>query len=135
MLASFFTWRKEWARNERGLIDISVEQLTRSLKGKTEIYEKTLVKPYLGKRIKLSGSLVNVTRYAPFLWLVHFRISSAAGRAADVSVIVNMTGWKAQAYIPIPAGAIVTVIGRIKHIDAWKIELTGSDLIGVEDAP
>jgi hypothetical protein len=49
-------------------------------------------------------------------------------------VTMPMLRWKAFAYLPLPAGTMVTAIGRITEIDNWGIELASSELISVEDA-
>ena len=125
LFAAFLSWRREWLRSDIRLITVSPEKLIEPFEGRTNIHAGIYIKPYIGKRIKLVGTVREVSTWGLF-GFVHL---SAKG--------VQFTGltmrWKvAEFALLAQEGVPISVTGRIKEIGHMGIQLVGLELIKVE---
>jgi len=127
MIAAFFAWRKEWIRGGQGLANRTPKQLIGLFEGRTGIHADSFAKHYIGKRIRVKGSIVDVSvlGLAAFVYLL---------TDEDVTVHAMLARWNVGPFVPLAKGTVVTVVGRITDLSGGSIDLRDIDLIEIEEA-
>ncbi len=120
--AVFLSWRKQWREAAKNFVDISPASLIELREGKTSPLAKTLLRPYIGKRMKVTGTFYDVSDFLFWYKLVHL-YSGGALIAAQVS------HWSAKKYIPLPKGIVITLTGTIAAISDSAVSLSGIELV------
>lgn len=126
MLASFFAWRREWIHGGHGLVSLSPKQLTDLFDGRTQTHANLYAKQYIGKRIRVTGEIYDVSTITFFVCLLHLKADGAW-------ITAPMGPWKARSLAPLAKGTIITVAGRIAKLSRSTIELGSVELIRIED--
>jgi hypothetical protein len=123
MLAAFLSWRKQWIEADREFVGLLPSELTDLARSGTMLHAKTLVGPYIGKRIKITGAIENIHSAAGygFVWL-------KCGRARVILVIAI---WRLKSFAPLPVGTSITVVGRITEIDRSDVRLNSVAIVSV----
>jgi hypothetical protein len=127
VLAAFFAWRKEWIRGGRGFIVVDPKSLVKLFDGRTDVYARTLIRPYVGRWTKITGEIRDI-RTGPFVSLVRLLIN-------DTPVDLELSRWKLGPFVPLPSGTLVTVAGRISSISSISVSLRNCELMEVDDHP
>ena len=62
ILAAFFAWRSEWIEAGRDFIMARPADLVSLFKSGTKVQGEMLVQPYIGKRLRAAGTVLDVDR-------------------------------------------------------------------------
>lgn len=129
ILASFFSWRREWIEANRDILAVRPAELVKLFASGTNVHGDTLVEPYIGKRLRATGTVYNVQRnpigYMSYVFL------QAEGAMLALWIPRRALG----PFIPLPKGTIVTVVGRIHSVFEGGIRMTNCALAHAEDSP
>ncbi len=123
IMAAFMAWRKEWMSAGSGFVDIDLAELEKELHGKTGVHQRSIERPLLGKYIRVTGNIDNVSFHA---YMAFVRLKT---NGTEVSLEY---GWRgnARSFIPLPKGTTVTVTGRIGRVSPG-VRLNNCSLISV----
>jgi hypothetical protein len=125
--ATFMAWRKQWIINsQHELADVILHTLTARYVGRTYAHARAMIQPYIGRRIKVTGTLRNF--YGHILG-----VSQAAITVDNVIVILRMPVWKARWLAPLPIDTVITVSGRIADVDSSSVRLDSVEILDVDD--
>jgi hypothetical protein len=129
LLAIFFSWRKQWARNESRFIKASPRQLMELRNGHpTEMHARAYIKQYIGRRIKTRAEVREVMG-AWFLSLVFL----TAEDGTNLTAVVSPFRRHDFAYFA-QENAVLTVSGRLLSIDYSSLELLALEVLEIERA-
>jgi hypothetical protein len=129
IVAAFLAWRKEWIASTTGSpVHVDPAQIVRPYWDRTKIQADIYAKQYLGRHVRLRAILSDVSTEGPLATFVHLK-------AGEVSITSMVPRWRARPFLPLAAGAVVTVAGRIEKIDALSISLSNCQFLKVEDVP
>jgi hypothetical protein len=118
----FFSWRKQWREAEKNFIQIGPAALMRLREGKTSPHANTILKPYIGKRIKITGTFSDVGGIFPGITSVHLHCEG-------VLIAALVPFWTAMTFVPVPKEAVITVTGTITQISALWINISGIEIV------
>jgi hypothetical protein len=122
LLSVFFSLRKQWREAEKNFIDLSPSELVKLREGKSSPHAKTLMKPFIGKRIKVSGKFKDIEDLFYGVKLVHLDV-------ADLRISARVWLLAGNKFVPIPPGEMITLIGTINSVESSSIFLTSIELI------
>lgn len=131
MFAAFFAWRKEWTTGSRQYIDIELGKLTGLSANRTSAQAATLLAPYIGKSIKITGKL-NDFKFIPLSLFMHVYIE-VGPRLSRILILAIFSRGNGNKLVPLPKGTTITVAGRISKVEPYSIYLRGATLLAVED--
>jgi hypothetical protein len=126
ILAAFSAWRKEWIAAGRDFVMVRPAELVRLFNGGTKIQGSTLVKPYIGKRLTVTGTVHDVQRESGPLSYV-FLMSDG------VMLALRIPSWALGPFIPLPKGETITVVARIHSVYYGGIRLTNCAIVPAKD--
>lgn len=126
-LAAFAAWRKEWIDSGRGFITVPPAELTKIFLAGTKVLGQTLQKPYVGKRLKVTGTVYDVENNG--FGATSFVHLSDPG----VFVALFIPSRKMKPFMLLPKGTTITVVGRIHSLYANGIRMTNCELARRED--
>jgi hypothetical protein len=131
--AAFLSWRKQWREAEKNFVQIGPAALVELRNGKTSPHANTVLKPYIGKRIKVTGTFTDVDGLLLGIKTVHIYCER-------VLIGANVPFWTAMKFIPIPKGAVITITGTITKVADMWINISGIDivpnpLVAIDDQP
>jgi hypothetical protein len=126
ILAAFFAWRKEWVAGNSGLLDVTPDELVERFENRTTTQVKAMLTPYIGKRIKIRGTLSNV-RAGVLFTLVSLNDFN------EVRIYARIPPWKSKVFGMLTRGTVLTMAGRISDIESSQIELVACTLLEIED--
>lgn len=118
----FFSWRKQWREAEKNFVQIGPAALMKLREGKTSPHANTMLKPYVGKRIKFTGVFVDVSGDL-------FVIKNVILRCEEVLISASVPFWKVRTFVPLPKGAVITVTGTITEISNLAINISGIEIV------
>jgi hypothetical protein len=95
LLSVFFSLRKQWREAEKNFIDLSPSELVKLREGKSSPHAKTLMKPFIGKRIKVTGKFKGNDDLFYGVKLVHLDV-------ADLRIIARVWLLAGNKFVPIP---------------------------------
>jgi hypothetical protein len=124
LLAGFFAWRREWIQNGRGLVNVTVDELMATFEGRTSVQATTLVRPYVGKHIRVSGTLKQVSKLRFGSHFVYLDLGQH-------HVTIKMLGQAGRHCALLSKGTKVTVIGRIKEVSVLSVYLSARDIVSI----
>jgi hypothetical protein len=127
--ASFLAWRKAWISSGSDLVDIDPEWLSDQFSNRTRIQANVLIKPYLGKRIRVTGELRDILLLL-FTGIVY--LEKSPKELFSKGVKLRMSRWRAAELSSLPKGTRMTVVGRISEVDYSGLDLSGVQFIGIE---
>jgi hypothetical protein len=121
ILAAFFAWRRQWIDADRNFLTLPLEELTRLTEDCTKVHANTLIRPYLGKKIRCPATIDNVypDKHLAFVTMKH----------GALQITLRLPRWKIRPFVPLPKGTIVTVVGRIYAISKDAITLTNCHIV------
>lgn len=122
LFATFFSWRKQWREAEKNFVQIGPAALMALRDGKTSPLATTLLKPYIGKRLKITGTFNDVSSTIFGMKMVHFRCE-------NVMIGAHVPFWTARKFIPMPREMVITVTGTISEVNSLWISLSGIELV------
>jgi hypothetical protein len=128
MLAAFFSWRKQWREAEKNFLQIGPAALMKLREGKTSPHANTMLMPYIGKRIKVTGSFIDVVE-------IMFGIKNVHLLCEEVSISALVPFWKARAFVPLPKGAVITLTGTITEINNLSINISSIEIVPNPSVP
>lgn len=126
-LSSFFAWRKQWVAAGSGETSITLVKLLELREGKTTPRAKLALKPHIGKRITISGSLTDISTVVPLVASLIFLSSDG------VSVGAYISYWKAQSLAVLPKESVVTLSGRISRVNGVSVVLNSCEILETSD--
>jgi hypothetical protein len=126
MAAAFLSWRRQWIAAGCGFHSVKPQELISLRKGRTSILSDTLLKPYMNKRIRVTGSLNEVKLYPPIGANAYLVVEG-------VLITVKAGPWKSRLFTPLPVGAEITLSGRITAVGHSAVELGGVEVERVVD--
>lgn len=115
ILAAFLAWRKQWMEADDKLISLCPTDLMRLIRSRTFLHAEKATKPYLGKKIRVTGTFDNAfsVTIATMVWLEYDQIR--------ISFLLPI--WRLRDFAPFPRGEPISVVGRIGSIDGGGISL------------
>jgi hypothetical protein len=119
-LAAFSAWRRQWIRGDRDTVDLRPMELLKLARDRTAVHARTFTRPYIGRRIVVTGTIKNV-RGGP-MGLVTLDCD-------DATVFLHVPFWATSQFTPLPIGASITVTARIEHIDSYYLWLRDCTVI------
>ena len=130
MLASFLSWRKQWMEADKDYVSLLPSELTSLAKEGAALHAETSVKPYIGKRIRVTGTINNMFYAGPWASIVWLDCD-------EKRVTLLLSRWGLKPFAPLPIGTPITVVGRIVEISLVEVTLrdiiiVASSLQGVE---
>jgi hypothetical protein len=128
VIAVFFSWRKEWIAGDRGFIEISPNELARTYRDHTYAQATVRVSPYIGKHLRVSGSILNVHKRWPSVYI-------SLKESEDVTINFWLPIWRAKVFMILNLKTPVTVSGRIEEIEAFNVLLTNVVLLKIKEIP
>jgi hypothetical protein len=126
ILAAFAAWRKEWIQNSRGFIDVKIDEITKSVRGVTDVYARIKRKPFLHKWVRITGTVSAVSPMFPPVPAVYVSVE-----CEKCSVFFFVPFWKAGYFTPLAAGTEITLAGRIVDISSYRLKLASVELLSV----
>jgi hypothetical protein len=120
--AAFLSWRKQWREAEKNFVQIGPAALVELRNGKTSPHANTVLKPYIGKRMKVTGTFTDVDGLLPGIKTVHIYCE-------QVLVAAHVPFWTAMKFIPIPKGAVITVTGTLTKVADMWINISGIEIV------
>jgi hypothetical protein len=120
--SAFLSWRKQWREAEKNFVQIGPAALMKLRNGKTSPHANTLLRPFLGKRIKITGTFSDVND-------ILFGFKGVHLRCEDVHITARVLFWKARQFVPLPRGEVLTVTGTITEIGALWINIGGIEIV------
>jgi hypothetical protein len=127
VLAAFAAWRKEWIDSGKGFTTVAPAELIRLFASGTKVLGETLVKPYIGKRLRVRGTVYNIENNG------FGNISYVFLSDPPVFVALWIPSWKMGPFMVLPKGTIITVVGRINSVYDSGIRLTNCTMAPTED--
>jgi hypothetical protein len=128
VLAAFSAWRREWMEAARDIITVRPSALVNLFDSGTEVLGETLVKPYIGKRLRATGEVSNVQRgYGPLSTSYVFLMSDG------VMLALWIPSREFGKFVLLPKGATVTVVARIHSVYHGGIRMTNVAIVRAED--
>jgi hypothetical protein len=123
ILASFFAWRREWIESGRDILVVRPTELVKLFASGTNVHGETLVKPYIGKRLRATGTVYDVQRNA-------VGVMSYVFLKSDEAMLALWVPRRAIGpFIPLPKGATITVVGRIHSVYDGGIRMTNCAVV------
>jgi hypothetical protein len=120
--SAFLSWRKQWREAEKNFVQIGPAALMKLREGKTSPHANTILKPYIGKRIKVTGTFSDVGGIFPGIKTVHLHCEG-------VLIGAHVPFWTAMKFVPLPKDEVITVRGTITQIDALWIAVSGIEIV------
>src|ERR1017187_8028834 len=108
ILASFLAWRRQWMEADKDFVHLSLAELRDLSRIGTALHTKTVLKPYIGKRIRVTGTIRNAF---PAATLAFVKLT-----CDGVEVSLELPFWGLKPFAPLPKGTSITVVGRISEI-------------------
>jgi hypothetical protein len=118
----FLSWRKQWREAEKNFVALGVAQLMELREGKTSPLANTILRPYIGKRIRVTGKLSDVSDRFFLTRLIHLR-------SEGILLAAQVPFWSASKFLPIPKGTVISLTGTISEIGTLAIQLVDVDLV------
>lgn len=125
ILAAFLAWRREWIAAGRSITTVRPGELVKLFDNRTEVHAHTLVKPYIGKRIKITGVIDDVARAHGINSLFSFVHLKADG----AYITITLPFWALTKFLPFPRGSIITVVGTIYAVYLGGIGIWNCDVV------
>ncbi len=122
IMAAFFSWRKQWREAENNFVQIGPAALMHLRKNKTSPHADTILKPYIGKRLKLNANFMDIADVAFFVKILHFECE-------DVSISALVAPWTAKRFLPLPRLSKLTITGTITEIRSLGISISGIEIV------
>jgi hypothetical protein len=136
MLAAFFSWRTEWIKAGRWLVNIDFDKVGEICSSRTGPQARKLLRQYFGKRTTVTGTLSNIHESnGPGLFPTYVYLDSGKDDNVRVSVHVFPWNWIFRDISAFPPGSIVTVSGRIVGLSTLWTALSSPELISAELPP
>ena len=60
ILAAFLAWRRQWIGADQNFLAVAPEDLVQLTYNRTKVHANTHIKPYLGKKVRWTGTIDNV---------------------------------------------------------------------------
>jgi hypothetical protein len=135
ILAAFLAWRKEWIHSGSGFVDVDPARLYNLLRTGSDLHVKAVLSPYIGKRIRVTGRLNNISESNVEL--------AVQDRTSKYQTEIRVVLWEAirwkrlvRLFVSLPLGTMITVTGRITAVlivsGVW---LSSCELVNVEPPP
>ena len=90
----------------------------------------TLIRPYIGKRIKVTGTIIDVS--SSFILtpsFVHLTCGDDGSFANQASVTIALPFWAVRQFVPLPKGTVITVVGRIANISIFSVSINSVEVV------
>ena len=123
ILAAFLSWRVEWIKAGQWFVDLNFKNMARACDGLTGLQMEQVLHHYVGKRVKISGRLRDITRPAygnPFLRFVHIQ--------SDAEEFTNLRvwswNWSFKGVDAFPKDSVLTVSGQICWLGCLHHDIT-----------
>lgn len=126
ILAAFAAWRREWVEAKRDFITVRPGELVRLFKSGTTVQGDTLVQPYIGKRLRATGTVHDVDRHIGALSYVFLLCDG-------IMLALWIPAWAFAPFSLLPKGATITVVARIHSVYDGGIRLTNCAMAPTED--
>ena len=114
--------RKQWSEADRNFVSISVSELIGLTRDRTDFHAGTLIRPFLGKRIAITGNFRNAT-------YIFGIVGMAFIDCGNENVVLHLTRWNVKSFVPLPAGTVITIRGRIKEVERLGLHLQNVEII------
>jgi hypothetical protein len=128
VLAAFFAWRKEWVAGSRGFIDVTPAQLGVLSNNRTSVQADALISPYLGKSMKITAPLNDITTEGVLFTTVFLREPGFA----SMFIVFRLPYWKRKTFLTLSPGMRLTVAGRLRAVSTSTIWLKSVMLLKVD---
>lgn len=119
-LAVFFAWRRQWIEGNRNTVTLRPIELLELARDRTSVHARTLTRPYIGRRIVVTGTISNVRAGL-------MRIAALDCDKANVFLLLPF--WATSRFSPLPIGTSITVAARIQQIEAYNLCLWDCDIV------
>jgi hypothetical protein len=123
ILASFAAWRREWIDSGKDFINVPPAELIKLFASGTSVLGRTLVKPYIGKRLRVTGTVYNIENNGFFS--PSFVFLSDPG----VFVALWIPSRKMGPFMLLPRGTVISVAGRIQSVYSSGIRMWNCELV------
>jgi hypothetical protein len=120
--ACFSAWRKERVEPKVDFITVRPAELVRLSNTGTRVHANTLVGPYIGKRLKVTGAIDDVEREPGPQSFVYLK-------ADGVLLLLKIASRALEPFIPLPKGTTVTVEARIHSVRGNVVVLTECTMV------
>jgi len=132
VLAAFFSWREEWIRAGRDLVDIDFSEVRRITDGYTDIQSAQFLRKYVGKRYQVRAKIRNVS-YSQLIGWNAFLYLDLEG----ITIAMMYFRWNPNisGMAVLPKGTEITVSGRVSEINFHSVFLRSCYVVAVHTAP
>ena len=135
IIAAFLSWQKQWLQVKRDheghFEEIDLKELCQTIVGRTEVQANVFVRPYLGKRVRITGVLSDV-RESGDRSLISLLVGDSWDRIHVIATGVSRS--QVTSFIPLPAGTHVTIGGTISSVSASSVRIENCELIQAHPA-
>ncbi len=129
ILAAFAAWRREWIDAGKDFTTVSPAELIRLFASGTNVLGESLVRPYLGKRARVTGTVYDVQNNGFGHWSFVFLSDP------EVFVALWIPSRRMGPFMMLPKGTITTVVGRIHSVYKNGIRMKNCEMARREDTP
>jgi hypothetical protein len=115
---------------ERTFIDVTPAYLVGQFKGHTDLQAMPLTAPFLGKWMRVSGTLGNVLSNRETISQVTFQTKSPFSpdyEPLTVFMYFDRERWDERLAV-LPPGSEITVVGRVREVDRVTVHLEDCEL-------
>lgn len=131
IIAGFLSWRKQWLQADGRVAEINLKDVCDAVAGRTVVQAKSFVKPYLGKRVKITGILGDVWQEGLLGSLVSIFVLADKDKPwTKIQVTAaGMPRWRIRPFIPLPSGTSITVTARIREVGFCSVSIGDCELV------
>jgi hypothetical protein len=128
LASAFLSWRKQWREAENNFVQIGPNAPMKLREGKTSPHANSVLGPYIGKRIRITGTFVDIADTVIGMKILQIKCEG-------VLISGHIAFWTARRFVPLPKGEVITVTGTIIEIDSLSITINGIEIVPNPSVP